>query len=197
MNGVKKPPLADKSVQRRLFREKRRLLMNDGERKAALDREIQSRLILSPAFRRADTVLTYVAREDEIATSMIIFAALANHKTVAVPRCEDDGVMRFYRIAQPRDLMEGSYGIREPKPGCEPVDPGANALCVCPCLCCDMNGYRLGFGKGYYDRFLSTFDGASAALCYADALLPELAHEAHDIPVGMIVTDQFIRRLAD
>ena len=195
MNGLKKPPLTDKSVQRGLFREKRRALMRDSSLKTALDREIQSRLILSSAYRDADTVLVYAAREDEIATSMIIFAALANHKTVALPRCEGEGVMRFCRIRSMSDLTLGRYGIREPKEGCEEVEAGQGSLCVCPALCCDMRGARLGWGKGYYDRFLSGYAGISAALCYADALLPELATEPHDVPVSMIVTDQFIKEI--
>lgn len=193
MNAVKKPPLTDKAVQRRLFREKRRVLSQDPAQKAALDREIQSRLILSREFREADTVLVYASRADEIATSMIIFAALANHKTVAVPRCSDDGTMRFYRIGGMSDLVTGRYGIPEPRDGCAPVEADARSLCVCPCLCCDMQGIRLGFGKGYYDRFLSGYEGTAAALCYADALLPELVREPHDVPVGMIVTEHFIR----
>ena len=196
MSGIKKPPLTDKSVQRRLFIEKRRVLMQDAARKSALDREIQSRLILTPAYRAADTVLVYIGRDDEIATSMIIFAALANHKTVAVPRCEGDGVMRFYRIDGMSDLITGRYGISEPREGCESIEPDARSLCVCPCLCCDMQGYRLGFGKGSYDRFLRDFPGKAAALCYADALLPEIVREEHDVPVTMIVTDQFVREIA-
>ena len=195
MTGLKKPPLTDKSVQRKLYSEKRRVLLQEPDRKTALDREIQSRLILSSAYRDADTVLVYVGRENEIATSMIIFAALANHKIAAVPRCEADGVMQFYRISGMSDLIPGSLGIPEPREGCEPVTPDEHCLCVCPCLCCDMQGYRLGFGKGYYDRFLSDFGGTAAVLCYADALLPELASEPHDVPVNLIVTEQFVREV--
>ena len=195
MNSLKKPPMTDKSIQRRLFSEKRRVLMLDPERKTALDREIQSRLILSPAYREAETVLTYVGRENEIATSMIIFAALANHKTVAVPRCLDDGEMRFCRIGGMSDLVAGKFGILEPRESCEPVTPDERSLCICPCLCCDMQGYRLGFGRGYYDRFLSEYTGTSAVLCYADALLPELFREPHDVPVNLIVTDQYMREV--
>ena len=195
MNALKHPPLTDKSVQRRLYQEKRRSLLSDAERKASLDREIQSRLILSPAYRACDQVFLYAAREHEIATSMIIFAALANHKSVALPRCGENGVMSFYRISGTHELVPGRYGIPEPSAFCEEAAPGERTLCVCPCLCCDMQGVRLGFGGGYYDRFLRDFPGVSAALCYADALLPALPREPHDIPVNIIVTDQFIREI--
>ena len=193
MNTVRKPPLADKSVQRRLFVEKRRVLAKDARKKSDLDREIQSRLILSSAYRAASAVLLYAAREHEIAASMILHAALANGKTVAYPRCEEDGVMRFYQVGGMSELVPGRYGIPEPAAGCAPFVPDRRTLCVCPCLCCDMQGYRLGFGGGYYDRFLADFPGVSAALCYADAFLTELMHEPFDVPVQMIFTEQFAK----
>ena len=195
MSAIHKLPSADKTVQRRLFLEKRRALLKEPRKKAALDDEIQSRLILSPAYRDCDAVLLYAARENEIATAMIFYAALANHKTVALPRCEEDGTLRFYRVRSTADLAPGRFGIEEPVTGCEPFAPDARTLCVCPCLCCDMRGYRLGYGGGWYDRFLADYPGVTAALCYADALLPELRHEEFDIPVQLIVTDSYIRDL--
>ena len=193
MSTVRKPPLTDKTVQRRLFLEKRRVLAEDAGRKNALDSEIQSRLILSSVYRDASAVMIYVARGNEIGTSMIIHAALANHKIVAVPRCEDGGVMRFYRIGGMNDLIPGSFGIPEPREGCELFTPDAHTLCVCPCLCCDMQGYRLGFGAGYYDRYLAGFEGMTAALCYADALLPQIVREPHDIPIQYVFTEQYVK----
>lgn len=193
MTTVRKPPLTDKSVQRGLYREKRRVLLADPGRKSDLDREIQSRLILSSAYRDADALLLYAAREDEIATDMILFAALSNHKTVAFPRCGEKGEMRFYIVDSPSRLIPGRFGIREPDPSCTPFRPDSRTLCVCPCLCCDMEGFRLGAGGGYYDRFLSSFEGVSAALCYADAMLTELYREPHDVPVNAVFTEQYVR----
>ena len=195
MSAVKNPPTADKKVQRAYYSEKRKILMKNNERKAALDKEIQSRLILSAEYRRCKSVLLYSALENEIATSMIMYAALSNGKTVAYPRCEGEGIMRFFCVGSLSELVPGSYGILEPREGAEPFEPDGGSLCVCPAMSCDMQGYRLGYGGGYYDRFLSGFCGVSAALCYTDAVVPSLPREDFDIPVGMIVTDSYVRRI--
>ena len=195
MNPAANPPSGDKSVQRNFFLEKRKILMKNKNEKAGLDSEIQSRLVISPEYRACSAVFIYAARGHEIATSMIIHAALANGKTVAMPRCEDGGIMRFYRICSTADLALGRFGIAEPVDGCELCEPDESTLCVCPALACDMNGCRLGFGGGWYDRFLSGFKGTSAVLCYADAFIPALPREDHDIPVNMIVTERFIKRI--
>jgi 5-formyltetrahydrofolate cyclo-ligase len=198
MNPNRKPPSKDKSAVRNFFIEKRKILLkNHKVQKDALDREIESRLILSPEYRGAQAILLYAARDNEIATAAIFYAAFANAKAVAYPRCEAEGVMRFYRVRSLCDLIPGRYGILEPRAGCEPFIPDEKTLCVCPCLCCDMRGGRLGWGGGYYDRFLGDFAGVKAALCYSEAVLTEIVREAHDVPVDMIVTDSFIKRLAD
>ena len=195
MNSIKNPPLEDKSVQRKLYIEKRKILIKNKEHKSALDDEIQSRLILSAEYRSSDSVLLYAARESEIATAKIFYAAIANCKRVAYPRCGDDGTMRFFIVNSPSELKKGRFGIFEPVEDCPELIPDEHTLCVCPCLCCDMDGYRLGFGGGWYDRFLGGFCGKKAALCYTEALIPALTHEDHDIPVDMIVTDSFVKRL--
>jgi len=195
MNAVKTPPLKDKQALRAFFTEKRRILAKDRERKRQLDMEIQSRLILSPEYRSADALLLYAARDFEVATLSILYAALANGKTVAYPRCEEGGEMIFCAVTSPADLIPGRFGILVPRQDCPVFIPDERTLCVCPALCCDMSGYRLGFGGGYYDRFLSGFGGVSAALCYSEALIPMLVHNDHDIPMRLIVTDSFIRHI--
>ena len=195
MDPKSSPPSGDKSVRRNFYMEKRKILMKNNDEKSALDNDIQSRLLVTPEYRACGAVLIYSARGYEIATSMVIHAALANGKTVAMPRCEADGVMRFIAVSGMSDLAAGRYGILEPVDGCEEYIPDEASLCVCPALSCDMSGYRLGFGGGYYDRFLKDFKGVSAALCYAEAFVPTLPREDHDVPVDMIVTDRFVKRV--
>ena len=191
--GVMKPASADKAYLRDYFTEQRKRLCENPQTKEALDAEIQTRLLISPAYRAADTILVYMARPFEIATSMIIFAALANHKTVALPVCFEQGEMIFRRIGDLSDLAPGRYGILEPKAACEKIVPDAHSLCVCPALSCDMRGYRLGFGGGYYDRYLEGFQGVKAALCYADSLIPLIEADDFDIKMNVIHTDSFSR----
>lgn len=191
-------PNHEKSTLRTFFLGKRKfLLKNHSEEKRGRDLEIQSRLLMTEEYRNAGTVLCYVSRDFEIDTMGIILASLSNRKRVAVPRCEEDGVMRFYLISSLSDLKEGSFGIKEPKDGAKELTVFSDAICICPALCCDMRGYRVGFGKGYYDRFLQGFDGVTAALCYSDALITEINADEYDIPTALIVTDDFVRHNDD
>lgn len=188
-------PNHDKATLRSFFLGKRKFLSeNNIEKKRSLDLEIQSRLLMSQEYREAQTILCYVSRKSEIDTVGIILASLSNHKRVAVPRCEEEGVMRFFVISSLSDLETGSFHIREPKEGLKELTDFHRSLCICPSLCCDMRGYRVGFGKGYYDRFLKTYEGMTVSLCYSDALITEINVEEFDIPTQVVVTDEFIRR---
>lgn len=187
------PASNDKAYLRDYFSEKRLKLCQELSRKEALDAEIQTRLIISPEYRAADAVLVYMARPTEIATSMIIHAALANNKIVALPVCTDDSGMIFRQIGDISELRPGRFGILEPDDSCPEYKADENTLCVCPALCCDMRGFRLGFGGGYYDRFLSDFKGRKAALCYSDGVIPSIDTDEYDIGMDVIHTDSFTR----
>ena len=187
------PASTEKPYLREFFLEQRKQLCEDQQRKNELDTEIQIRLLISREYREADTVLLYMARPHEIATSKILYAALANHKTVGMPVCIDDEHMIFRRIESKSDLVIGKFGILEPKEICEEIKPDEHTLCVCPALSCDMRGSRLGFGGGYYDRYLSGFAGRKAALCYSDSIIPQIHSFDHDIPMDIIFTDNFTR----
>lgn len=190
------PVSLDKASLRQFYIDRRKELASDKARKEALDTELQTRLLISPEYRSADSVLVYVSRNFEISTSMIIYAALANHKKVGLPVSLDDRRMIFREIESPAQLKPGRFGIPEPPDECPEITVGANTLCVCPALCCDMAGFRLGFGGGYYDRFLSDFKGISVALCYSDSLIPAIEHDEFDIPVDIIHTDNYSRYIS-
>ena len=189
------PTSTDKAYLRDFFSEKRLELIKKSDRKTALDNEIQTRLIISREYRACDTVLVYMARSNEIATSMIIFAALANDKVVGLPVSLDEGRMIFRRIYSLSDLLPGKFGILEPPEHCAKITPDEKTLCVCPALCCDMNGFRLGWGGGYYDRFLKDFPGKKAALCYSDSVIPSISRDEYDIKMDVIHTDSFSRTI--
>ena len=190
---TKNPASAEKAYLRDFFKEQRHRLCEDFERKNALDMEIQTRLLISREYRAADTVLLYMARPFEITTSMILHAAFANHKAVGLPVCLENGKMIFRRVSSLSELSVGKFGILEPASDCEEIVADEKTLCVCPALCCDMRGYRLGFGGGYYDRFLADFTGVKAALCYADSVIPLIQEDEFDIKMDVIHTDSYTR----
>lgn len=177
----------------RRFREK----MN-AEHKIRLDANIQCRLLALDEYAKAETIFTYVSKSIEVDTFAIINAAFANHKRVAVPRCVPDTFdMEFYYITSLSDLEKGAFGVLEPVPEkCEKVTHYGKALCIVPGLSFDAQGYRLGYGKGYYDRYLAQFRGVTVGICYLGCIQWNLPHGYYDRPVDILITEKYVRRIA-
>ncbi|MDR1815478.1 MAG: 5-formyltetrahydrofolate cyclo-ligase [Clostridiales Family XIII bacterium] len=157
--------------------------------RAAADAEIFRRLTALPAYLDARTVFLYVSVGDEPDTRALIEDALARGKRVCVPLCERMGVMRACRITGEADLVHGKYGIPEPAPDCPTVPSDEIDLIVAPCVCCDRGGYRLGYGGGFYDRWLAMASAPSVVLCYAALLVDAVPREPHDRRADLVVTD--------
>lgn len=142
-----------------------------------------------------NTVFTYVSGDIEVDTRRIIHYSLMVGKRVAVPRCLDgNGTMRFYYIDSPEQLIKGRFGILEPRADCAEVRDLSQGLCIVPGLSFDGRGRRLGFGKGYYDRFLAEFGGTAVGLCYACGFTKALPTDNFDRPVEILVTEAGVYR---
>ena len=149
-----------------------------------------------PAFQSAQTVLCYLAAKGEAETRGIIDVCLQSGKRVALPRCYDDAQMEFLPVKSVADATEVSrLGIAEPPHG-RPVDPGTAALCIVPALAFDRSGFRLGYGMGYYDRYLKRFSGVSVGLCFEDCLRDTIPTNQNDRPVDVIVTERQVIHLS-
>lgn len=164
------------------------------EVKNALDRKIKNKLLNLFAVREATTVLCYVSTEIEVDTRDFISTMLEQGKRVAVPRCEgDDGEMNFYYINSLSELSSGSFGVDEPDPSQSVMFADAvDSVCIVPAFMFDKSGYRLGYGKGYYDRYLSRYKGFPIGVCYSENLQDELFHGKYDRAVSLVVTDKEI-----
>jgi 5-formyltetrahydrofolate cyclo-ligase len=158
------------------------------------DKKIQNKLLNLFIVREADMVLTYVSTPIEVATHDFIEALLKQGKTVAVPKClNEKGDMDFFIIKSFDDLEDGFFGVLEPNPQkCRAVMPTEKSVCVVPAFLFDEKGYRLGYGKGYYDRYLSNFKGKSVGICYQENIRDSLMHGKYDRPVSLIVTEKRI-----
>ena len=187
-------------VKRDLRRKFRRIRSDmDPQDKAAWDERITANLLRSPRWRRARRVLLFVSKPIEVDTHTLIETALRQGKQVLLPRCLDDcGHMAFFAVQSWEDLTPGLYGLLEPDPErCPKVErfhPGD--FCLVPGFAFDGKGYRLGFGKGYYDRFLSRFPGVTAGACYHCCTTRALPHGRYDRPVDYLFTERYVRRLA-
>ncbi len=166
------------------------------EEKNARDNAISAQVRRLWQYENNHTLLVYVSTPIEVDTHTIILNALQDGKRVAVPRCvEGTRNMDFYYIQSPDELQPGSFGVLEPLPNEDKrVKDLSCGLCIVPAFSYDWNGFRLGYGKGYYDRFLSRFEGNIIGICYADCVQRSLPHGRFDRPVELLVTENYLRR---
>ncbi len=177
----------DKKDLRKTLKEKRKSILK--EKKVIYDKEISQKIIRSKYFEEAQQVLVFSSSDDEFDTRYIIEGCHIENKRVFYPVCIDNnGIMKFFKADSDDDLQIGMYGIFEPKPYCEEYKPEKNDIVIVPCLSVDENGYRIGYGKGYYDRFLKDFNGVSICPCYEELLTDTLPTDEYDIKVNIIVT---------
>lgn len=166
-----------------------------GPLKEKKDRAIAGRVLQLGAFRRAGLVLLFVSTPIEIETRPLIEACLALGKRVALPRCRPGSrEMDFFLVEGLHQLERGAFGLWEPVPAlCRRVTSFRGSFCVVPGLMFDREGYRLGYGGGYYDRFLSRYPGVTAGICYEGCTLPRLHRGHFDVPVDFLVTEAAAR----
>ena len=168
--------------------------------RAAADEGIAAHLADLPEFSQAPLVLAYVSYATEVDTREIISRALAGGQRVAVPRCDAAShSMAFYEIGGLEDLEPGFHGIPEPSASITvPVGTAqmVGSVCLVPGLSFDVLGHRLGYGGGYYDRFLAFYPGPKVGLCRSCQLsCAELPCDVHDIAMDAVVTEAGILRM--
>ena len=175
---------------RQEIKEKRRHIEN----KSDLDSAVCANVINSHIFKNADTILCYSALRYEILTDEIRKRALVLDKTVALPYCTDkNGNMQFYIIKSFDDLKQGSFGISEPDTDkCKLLQSFNNAIIIVPGLCFSTDGRRLGYGKGYYDRFLQNNYLISFGLCYNTFIRNYIPVGEFDKSVDFVITEDSV-----
>lgn len=183
------PPTFSTKAEARAWALQRRAAIPAAEREAIGAKSI-ARLMASPLFSQADRLLTYVgSKGTELDTRPLIDEAIALGKCVLVPVTRPGGVMLWSRLERLSDLEMTSRGILEPRPtSISWVEP-AGGLCVVPGVCFRRDGHRIGFGGGYYDRFLDTFAGSAIALTPEALFGVDFPVEVHDRRVSMVLTE--------
>ena len=155
--------------------------------------QIVKYLLESRWYREAESVFAYVSIRREPATHLLLEAALADGKTLFVPKCVSKTQMRMVQIRDLSLLAPGMFGIPEPKePFGEAAPQTVPALCVIPCLAASPDGMRLGHGAGYYDRFLAKKDTLKLCLCYGRLLEAEIPADDRDVRMDFIATEDGI-----
>ena len=160
------------------------------------DRLIFQRLIRLPQYQTAHTLICYVSSPREVGTLSLICHALENGKKVAVPRCvPGTHLMEMFYIRSLDELTPGSYDILEPSPKAPRCRSWKNSICIVPAFCNDREGYRLGYGGGYYDRFLSKYTGVTVGINYSECIRDSICHGRYDIPIQMVMTERELIRI--
>ena len=175
----------DKKDLRKKLIEKRKSI--SANKKAIFDKEISLKIIETDCFKKAEQVLIFASSPEEFDTRFIIEKCRLLHKRVFLPRCLDKaGTMKFFKVDCSGDLEIGSFNLSEPKLTCKPYTQKPDDLVIVPALSVDKNHYRIGYGKGYYDRFLKDFNGVSICPCYSEMCEEVLPTDEYDIKINMI-----------
>ena len=186
-----------RSVKNRL-REKYRALRDAVEPAVKIDYDsrICRRITNLCAFKHAEVILMYSPVNGEIDITPVARAAISEGKRIAYPKClSKTGEMEFYFVNSPDDLIPGTFRIPEPPDRAIMFDKRHvispdSCLCIIPGLVFDRRGYRLGYGKGYYDRYLSDLMAVRAGVVYSGFVIDRIPNGRFDLKVDFTVSER-------
>ncbi|MCQ2771223.1 MAG: 5-formyltetrahydrofolate cyclo-ligase [Clostridia bacterium] len=184
-----------KSEIRETYLEKRRSM--DSNVKSEMDKKIASVIMASATYRYADTLLMYYAKDDEINLNELAWNAIKSGKKVAFPRTNpEDRSMTFNFVNDENDFELRNYGLYEPKEGLPTFEVTGqlqnNVICIIPAVVYDKRGFRVGYGGGYYDRYLSTFKGTKVGVEYYEYVIGNVPSGRFDLAVDVLITEKGI-----
>lgn len=171
-----------KEFLRKKYKEKRDNIKN----KVTKDNLIYQKVINNKDILSSKTLLIYISINSEVDTIKIINYFL-NTKNIAVPKIIDND-MFFCYITNLNDLTSGKYNIPEPTNE-NIVTDFDNSICIVPGICYDKENYRVGYGKGYYDRFLSKNKIKTIGLCYKECMIEKIDNDKYDYKIDEVITD--------
>lgn len=156
--------------------------------KVTLDLALTERLLQHPFYQEAKIIATYLSFSHEFQTQGLIEQALRDGKKVLIPKTYPKGRMDFV-VYHPQQLVKTSFGLLEPQGDLEVVDASQIDLIHVPVLAFTTEGYRIGYGGGYYDRYLEHFSGHTLSTIYP-CQVQQFMPENHDIPVQEVLIDE-------
>lgn len=163
------------------------------EDKKILDDGVFENLLKCSEFVNAETVLVYKSTEIEVSTEKIIAYCLENSIKTALPRCFKNSVMKFYYYDGKAVLEKSAFGIYEPyaDESLEVRKFDSKTVCIVPALAFDKDGYRLGYGGGFYDRFLAAHENIiPVGICYSGNIFGQLVRNEFDHKAAYVATEK-------
>ena len=155
------------------------------KQKIAMDQALTERFLNHPFYQEAKVIATYLSFSHEFQTQELIDQALTDGKKVLIPKTYPKGRMEFV-VYDPQQLKKTSFGLLEPQGDLEVVDTSRIDLIHVPGLAFTTEGYRIGYGGGYYDRYLENFAGQTMSTIYP-CQIQNFNSEDHDIPVQEVL----------
>jgi len=174
-----------------MLRRESRRRRNAIPERAARSAAICERVATLPAYRSARVLHCYLPIRSEVDTRPLLLTALARGTGVVVPVVRPDvNELAHSWVASlaAEDLEVGTFGTLQPRL-LQPAEVGVWDLVIVPLLAFDRAGYRLGYGKGFYDRLLTSAPATTIGLAFAAQEAPHIPHEPHDMPLDLIVTE--------
>ncbi len=167
------------------------------EEAATKSEAIVQKVVKTPEYKEADNILLYADYCREVMTRGIFEDALLHRKRIYFPKVDKmTNTMEFYQIISLRQLERGYMDILEPREDMKmryKFQPKEDTLAVLPGVAFDISGYRLGYGKGFYDKFLANRRQISTmALAFACQIVDEIPRDMYDIKMDKIVTEEII-----
>lgn len=151
------------------------------------DNIIFNKVINNKFIKQCSLILIYVSCHNEVDTIELIKYFLNHKKQLAVPKIEND-IMKFYYIKDLSDLSLGYFNILEPMTK-EKVINFSNCVSITPGICFSKDNYRIGYGKGFYDKFYQKHNIYKIGLCYKECMLDNIPSDIHDISLDEVITD--------
>ena len=158
------------------------------QQKQAMVQALTDQFLKHPFYQEAKVIATYLSFPHEFQTQELIEQALKDGKKVLIPKTYPKGRMDFV-VYDPQQLVKTSFGLLEPQGDLEVVDASQIDLIHVPGLAFTREGYRIGYGGGYYDRYLKHFTGHTLSTVYP-CQIRDFIPEDHDIPVQEVLIDE-------
>ena len=181
--------MTDKKELRAILKEQRRAVKNKEEK----NRDIISKILAMPEVKNAEALFVFYPLKDEVNLLPVAEYGFREGKKVGFPLCEDkNGNMSFRLVNSLSELKEGSFGIKEPDENTSELPP-KKAVIFLPALAIDKEGYRLGYGKGYYDRYLAKYaylKPYTVGVIYKELIFDKLPRGEYDIPCDAVVCEE-------
>lgn len=179
------------AYRKKAMKSLKNLPANDKEQ---IEQKLIEKLLDASIWKNAKTIGITLAQGFEWKTRPIIEAGWNEGKNICVPKCNPvNKALTFYELDSFEQLEVAFYNLLEPKPELtKKISKNAMELLVVPGILFDKNGYRIGFGGGYYDRFLVNYQHATASLCSTFQLVDQVPHDHYDIRVNHLITENGI-----